>query len=237
MSKRVEQPVTVPRKFTSASDATSTETTHPAFGQISASRVHGHAFLYGSDFLHNGYMTIRVHRSKQMRDTSHDWYFPREELIEVSLTEAQWATFVSTPNAGSGTPCTINHLRGEEVPDLPPPPARTEQIAFEASHHADAAVASLVALREEIGKATMSEKQRKHLLGYVDSAHRGLSGSIPWMLKAFAEQTEAVIERAKVEVNAYATRTIVRMGLEKLLGSDHVLLRLHTKGESEEPPV
>ena len=117
MTTAYENPVTVTEDSHGSRDAT--RTTHPAFAQITASRVSGHSILYGSDFDHNHYVTISISRSELCRNLSNDWYHSREELIEVALSEAQWATFVSSMNQGSGVACTLQHFNGKMIPQLP----------------------------------------------------------------------------------------------------------------------
>jgi len=112
---------------------------HPAFGQIRASRVSGHAVLYGSDFVHQGFVTITISTSQLQRTLAREWYFGKSEVIEVALSEAQWATFVSSMNMGSGVPCTIERQAGVGlIPGLPPP-APTQN--FKADVHKAAAEA------------------------------------------------------------------------------------------------
>lgn len=62
---------------------------HPAFGQISVSRVAGHRHLYGSDFAHQHYVTLTIRGSEMHRSLARDWPYAREHLVEVSLSEAQ----------------------------------------------------------------------------------------------------------------------------------------------------
>jgi hypothetical protein len=100
MKPAIEDPVSAPTRGPGGMDEMTT--THPAFGQIGASRVSGHIQLYDSDFHHNAYMTISIRRSELHRSLNRDWHYGRDELIEVALSEAQWATFVSAPNIGSG---------------------------------------------------------------------------------------------------------------------------------------
>ena len=94
---------------------------HPAFAQIAAHRFTCTPAmpLYGSDFGHHHAVSITIRRSQLNRNLSHDWHFGREELIEVHLSEAQWASFVSSMNSGDGVPCTINHLERKRVPRFP----------------------------------------------------------------------------------------------------------------------
>lgn len=112
-SYRVEQPV--------VTDKGDEEIiTHPAFAQISASRVSGGTYLYGSDFQHHNYVTIsiKLSESHQRKGSGRDWAFGREEILEVALSEAQWATFVSTMNVGDGVQCTLSRKNGSFVPGL-----------------------------------------------------------------------------------------------------------------------
>lgn len=215
-----EEPVTRPDPHPGSSE--STVTTHPAFGQIGAARVTGQAFLYGSDFEHRGYMSIRIHESELHRDLSRDWHFERGRVVEVHLSEAQWATFISTPNMGSGVPCTIGYTRAGHMeghrPYLPAPPSRREQYEAEAAARGEAMLAALETLDARIAELKVSEKQKNELRGHVLAARRELTSGLPFVAKSFAKYTQAVVERAKVEVAAYAMRTLTRMGLERLLG-------------------
>ena len=93
---------------------------HPAFGAISASRVTGGSIvLHGSDFQHNGYVEVRISHADFTRDLNRDWHHTGKEIVSVMLSEAQWATFVSSLNTASGTPCTIDHINHEPMPLIP----------------------------------------------------------------------------------------------------------------------
>ena len=79
--------------------------THPAYAQVSISHVSGSSDLYGSDFTHQNYVTLSISRSELHRDLNRDWYFEREELIEIALSEAQYATMVAAPRIIAGRNC------------------------------------------------------------------------------------------------------------------------------------
>lgn len=116
MPRPIEEPVVTTEKWGSGEEI---KTTHPAFAQIAASRVNGSTVLYGSDFVHYAAIRIRIHTSTQYRSLAHDRYHERENLVEVELSEAQWAHFISSLNMGSGSPCTLTSLGGKMVPGLP----------------------------------------------------------------------------------------------------------------------
>ena len=176
---------------------------HPAYAQIGASRVSGSACLYGSDFRHQHYVTISIHASELNRSLSRDWPFAREEYIEVALSEAQWATFVSAMNVGQGVQCTLNHLQGRSIPQIPEPPNRRDKFTREAADDMRQAVASLTELRQQIDALGVSKKAKDALLSTLHITERAMTDSLPFVAKSFTEHVESVTEHAKVEVNAY----------------------------------
>jgi hypothetical protein len=210
--RSVEQPQTVHTGQTHSESVT----THPAFGQIGASRVSGGAYLYGSDFSHQHYMTIRIRASELHRNLSRDWHFAKDELIEVALSEAQWATFVSSMNTGSGVPCTLQQVAYKSVPGLPKPPKIADQFKAEMVKTVADIQADLKALRGEVGGLGIGKKKAEDLQQRLARIHDRLIGSTSFVADQFEEHIEGVIESAKVEVNAYVVNQVMRAGLDSL---------------------
>lgn len=191
--------------------------THPAFGIIGASRVSGRAVLFGSDFEHQHFLIIRISRAVLHRGLSNDWHHAREELIEVALSEAQWATFVSTLNVGDGVPCTLDAVAGEQMPGIQAPTARHEQFKQEANEaiiECTAAMKDALDLLAEMGGGEKSKTGK--VAERVRWAQRSLTDALPWVAQQFGEHMEAVTEKAKVEISAYMHATIARAGLRAL---------------------
>jgi hypothetical protein len=190
---------------------------HPAYGQIRASRVSGHANLYDSDFNHQHYITITVARSEMHRNLSRDWHFGRDELIEVSLSEAQWASFVSSMNVGSGVPCTITRHDGKLIPGLPSPENPAHKFKAEIGKTMAGIQSALTQLASgmdgALGKTKVSELRKE-----IERLSHRLTGSTGFVADQFDEHVESTVERAKTEINAYATALVVRTGIEALQG-------------------
>lgn len=189
---------------------------HPAYAQIGASRVSGSANLYGSDFEHQHYVTITIRRSELHRGLSNDMEFARDELIEVALSEAQWATFVSTLNSGMGTQCTLLHVDRVPVHRIAVKTDRREQIKAEANENLAEIVRDLKALQEEIGGRARKTIMRDLVSGVI--AQFGSHSGIAFIAKQFAEHIEKTVERGKIEVNAYIERRIHSAGLTAIAG-------------------
>lgn len=199
MRRHIEEPVILQDE-----PFNGTRETHPAYGMIGANRVSGTTPLFGSDFMHHNYVQITIRRAERNRNLSTDWYHGRDELIEVSISEGQWATFVSSMNVGFGVPCTINHIDRKGLPGLPEPPSRTEEFAAELSESQEKARQSLVDLSAAIAASGLSGKKQKELLDKVDTAQRQMGPNAQFVAGCFDEHMEQTVERAKIEVNAYA---------------------------------
>lgn len=198
---------------------------HPAFGQIMLSRIHGVSTLYGSDFRHHQCVRITIKRSQLRRGLSRDWHFSRNEIVSVDLSDAQWATFVSSFGVGEGVPCTIDSVGGKSVPEFPLRDSGQEYKA-----EADAKLAESVKALEDAIEAVkvntvgLTKAKAAALLEPLQKAHRELAANVPFVAKQFAEHMETRVEKAKVEVNAYMTDTLMRAGLAHLQDDAPLLL-------------
>lgn len=188
--------------------------THPAYAMIGASRVSSTpgASLFGSDFLHQHYMTITIRRASLSRGLASDHMFSSGELIEVALSEAQWATFVSTPNMGHGVGCTLEWLKDEGyVAAIEPITNRREQHNAEIQ---DTLTNTLASLEAALGQAK-TKAQRDP----ISMAITQLKSNLDFLAERFDEHAEKTVERAKMEVNAYITQSFQRVGIEALGGT------------------
>lgn len=223
MTRKYEESV---ETFGTGHSCKESKITHPAFALIEASRVSGNTNLYGSDFTNQHYMTISIHRSELNRSLSRDWPFAREELIEVSLSEAQWATFVSTPNNGSGVQCTLSRYQGKMIPGILRQKPNSERFSEELKQ-------SVAEIRNDLKKLSdnldgpLAKSKVSQLKKQLEWIAERIIGNTKFVADQFDEHMEITIEKAKIEVNAYVTNTIQRAGIDAiaeknlfLIGSD-----------------
>lgn len=201
---------------------------HPAYAVMGASRVSSTpgGVLFGSDFRHQHYVVVRIGAASLRRDLANDWVDSvHEQYIEVAMSEAQWATFVSAMNVGGGVPVTLQWKQGEgRIPDIIPTTDRREQLHEEI----DARLVSAIDSLKEVRDAAPTKAQRSK----IDTAIRQLEANLPWVAQQFDEHAEKTVERMKVEVNAYMTAAIQRAGI-KALGGDEPLLELAEPEEAQ----
>ena len=223
MNITIEQPKV--EQITGIGNYGETKATPPAFGQVSAARVNGRANLYGSDFSHNGYVTLSIKGSELRRSLSRDWHFEREQIIEIALSEAQWATLVSSLNNGGGVPCTLMWQQEKGlIPRLPDPEKRVDQFTAEMQEDFADAVAAVDVLKEQIKGMGLSKKRTDELISQADLVSKKLTSSAPFVAEQFAEHMEEEVERAKVEIHGYASQLFQRAGVTALAGEGPLVL-------------
>lgn len=216
MSRQIEKPVTTISAGPGRMDEN--VTTHPAFAQIGASRVSGRTNLYASDFEHNAFMTIRISVSELHRNLNRDWHFGRDRIIEVALSEAQWATFVSSPNMGDGVPCTLQYHNGKPIPGLPSPESRTDQFSSEMQERLEKTVGKVKQAINHIDEIGIPKGKAAALKGTFQTLLTELQSNLPFVAKQFEEHMEDTVEKAKQEVHGYMNGVIHRSGIAALQG-------------------
>ncbi len=218
MARPIEEPKVVEED--SPSGSSRSVTTHPAFGQISASRISGGTHLYGSEFQHQHYIRLRISHSHEYRDLSESSHYSsmRGDVVEVDMSEAQWATFVSSISVGMGTPCTLLSIGDRDIPGLPRPKVARDTFKGEAKRSTEKAQEHLDKLGELITASKLSAREKAAMLGQLEYAARGLTSSVQFVLDQFAEHMEKVVEKARTEITATAHAVLVKTGLSKLMG-------------------
>lgn len=204
---------------------------HPAFAQIGASRVHGSVHLYGSDFKHNDFICIRISLSQNRRSLSQYWPFAHKEIVELWMSEAQWATFVSSMNMGQGTQCTLRQLGGEQIAPIEPALNTISQFRAELGQMLGEAQEEL----DKLERAAFAGKdiKRSELKSMLNKLRNSLKPGIEFLAKQFGTYMETTTEKAKTEINAYALRAVQEAGLKALREPTIEVEQLTQKGKTE----
>jgi hypothetical protein len=204
-----------------AGDATRVRS-HPSFALIHAARVSGGAFLFGTPIKHNGFIEVTVDYAYEEYSLHRSWYGPKDHVLTLRMSEAQWASFVSTLNVGSGVPCTITHARRGPVERL----AELEQVeTWVAARQHDIkqtverdmaklrdVQARIERLRKKPGGA--SKKDFEELETLMTQAVENAPSNYKFLAESLSEHTENLVTEAKSEITAFATR--VAMGNQQI---------------------
>jgi len=191
----------------------------PSFGLVSISRVQGSGrLLFESPFDHQHYVTLSIKRAYRHRTDLHSNYIgDGEELIEIAMSETQFATMVTSLNMGVGTPCTIAHFGGKMIPE--PKPDQTKQVfAHEAREH----FTDLAKMAAELEKLTetpakdVKAPQRERMNFLALKIHQAVTSSMDFFHEQFQESMDKVVAAAQGEVQAHVLSVIQKAGLKAL---------------------
>lgn len=199
-----------------------TESTHPAYGIIQAQRVHSshRDQLFGSDVRTSNSIAVRVSRATLCEgDAGNEWAMASENLIEVRMTEAQFASFICSANCGPGTPCTIVRADGVLV-EAPPERRRRERLRqLLAASAADVGgeLAAATAKLQEVQKAgKIGKRDLAEIESLLATAKRIIEGRMPYYLDQFEQVLDAAATEVMADVRGRIEATIAEAGMDHL---------------------
>lgn len=188
---------------------------HPAFGMIGASRVQTSppgAVLFDSDIRHQHTVVVRIQTAARKRSLHRDWHGAQRRLVEVEMSEAQWASFVSSMNVGDGVPCTVRGREGSggysETPGVPYEP-RLRETMDEVRNAAVEAQQKVLAAYEAY-EAHKTKDNLRTLKATIDN----LPSNLRFAASSLSEHAENVVQRARADIEAMVLTKAQQLGIE-----------------------
>lgn len=194
---------------------------HPAYGLISCSRPSGgRKEMFGSDLRHDNTVTIRIANAIEERSLGRSWYYEKGQIIELDMTEAQWAKFVSS-HGMSGTPVTLRYIRDEgEIPWIESQNSKADYSEKEFENlikkHMQHAQNALNQVKDLVAKGKAGKKELENLEKVIWHMVERFPDSAAFAVKTFREETEEMVEGAKIEIEASLTALVQNTGIEAL---------------------
>lgn len=193
------------------------EEQHDAYGMIGAYRTSHSppgAVVFDSDVLHHHTMRIQLSRAVRVRELNRDWVYERgPRLIEIVMSEAQWAAFVSSVNT-SGVPCTIHSVDGKDMPriDFAPRLEHSLRETREAAHRAFAEIIEALRVYEET--PSTPAKAKKEAFATLRAKINNAVPNVEYAGESLAEHAENVVEKARADIETMVVLHSQKLGLE-----------------------
>lgn len=183
---------------------------HPGFGHVVVHRVSSSPgkSLFDSEILHQHWMTITVTRASRKRGLNRDWIHPDKQVLEIGLSEAQWAALVSSPNS-SGTPCTIMFTEQDGRMDEVPFEPRLAVSQREVKEAAQRMYADALEKLEEV-----KTKPTKANIRNLEIALRNAKPNVEYTARTLTEHTENTVQKARADIEAMITAHAEKLGLD-----------------------
>lgn len=196
---------------------------HPSYGCIRLSKYSGNSRLFMSPFRHQHFIGIAISRAKRYRSLSNDrMHGELRSVVEIFMSEAQFAHFITSATDGGGTPCTIHCVTSTYMPE---PPGGDEIEAFHEDVEKSAVKAVSIFQKaidksfELVNKGKAGKKELHELWNLLLASKRSIEDSMPFIVKQMRERMGQVAADAHTEIEAYMQRAVTALGM-KALGAD-----------------
>lgn len=186
----------------------------PYMTVVRASRVSGQSALFDSEHVHSHYIQLRISSAYRERGLSKDWIYEDKEIIEVSMSEAQWAAMISSLNFGSGVPATLNHVFHERVEQPVRAESRTEKFGSELVARLERALQRL----DDLEKTKLSKSQ----ISEIAMIRQEIKSNMPFVAASFDEHMETRVEKAKSDIEAHMNAAVQRAGFAALASAERL---------------
>lgn len=201
---------------------------HNSFGTIEVARVRcggNGQELFESELNHHTFLSIKISKAKAYRNLHRTWIHSslREDIIaEFMVSEAQWASLVSSVGIANATPITFSQYRDgdlffcdgiEKSESLKDTHVREVKEAL-ADHSARAKeLCRKIETLMNAGKA--GKGQLSELLSEAQRFMH-LASNMGFAQESMEEAMEKTVAAGKAEVEAFAMGTVHKLGLQKI---------------------
>jgi hypothetical protein len=181
---------------------------HPAFGRIRAGRSSNTpgSVLFDSDLKHQHSIVIQVSTATRKRDLNRDWVHTDKQILEVEMSEAQWASLVSSVGS-TGTSCTIRYREGGDLVDGLPYAPRMAQSMREVDEAAEEVFGKI-----QEAMAAYEEHKTAANLRTLRSAVDNAGANLGFVANSMARHAEGVVQRAKADIEAMVINKAQQIG-------------------------
>lgn len=206
--------------------------THPAYGMINVSRCQGgDGEYFGSGIKHNNFISLIISRGERCRDEYGDYYFSKDNMIEIHMTTTQWAELITTMNYGSGTPCTLYAIEDEETGHMMPIPKikfnsrKTEinnDLKIKMDEIAKDIIEDEINLKEILSKkGAINKSEKKQIAWMMEKLHQNIKSNLPFLHTCMQKAVDNTVTEAKGEIDSYLTNAITSLGERALSNPDN----------------
>ena len=208
-------------------DVLGTSYKHPSFGMLSFNRTHGgHSNLFGSSIQHNDTIHMVLKEGVVIRGLNDDRYVGEDEILEVEMSQSQFAELITSMNVGTGIPCTIKYLRGKGRINEADFINKRQQITNEFKESmnermSDDEVKELFTTKKSIGKG-----DREMILRRLANVTQCIESSSKFIFDQFQNQIDKTITEAKGEIEAFAQNKINAIAQQALVEQKEDILKL-----------
>lgn len=195
--------------------------TNEAWGLVSFHRTTGHRRLFGSSIDNQNMILLEISKCKRKHDLGQYWYCPDESITQVILSEAQFASLITTMNQGPGVPCTIRFSQEtgyieHDQKDESEIKSVSDEFKKRMKNFGENIESQLSNIEQILLKKSINKSDRIELQKVLSKNLQEIKSNIPFYLKQFEEASQNIVTQAKAETDAFVTSVIHKHGLDQM---------------------
>ena len=194
---------------------------HESYGMISLNRSYGsEQYLFGSSIPHDNVITLTIREGEVDRTLNKDWFSGKRRLIQVNMSESQFAELITSFGQGDGVPCTLREVMGERKEECPFENKRM-QFENEIKEHIEEIHSDTEKLIKEVAylfneKKTLNKADKEKVIDLLNKINREIKSNTPFIMSQFNEQMDKTVKEAKGEVEAFTQNKMHSLALDAL---------------------
>lgn len=191
---------------------------HESYGLVTIGRVSGQAQLFDVSSPQQHFISLTISGAKRYRSLSNDRVHQTKQLIEVWMSEIQFARMLSSIGMGGGVPCTLHHVAGDgKFREDPPPNDKGAKLKEDLKIHTDYVSDLLKGMDEKLTALTetkhIGKGKIKEVKELMYQARMTIDDNLPFILTQATEQLEGAIIEARANIDAYQKHKAMELGL------------------------
>ena len=159
---------------------------------------------------------IKISKAESTRTTGCNWNMATEPLIEIRMSQVQWAAVVAS-HSGMGTPVTLCGYASDErwvrCPEIELPQNETDLFKDESA----ATLKQINDLKQQldgfVANSSIKKTDIKEATHQLRCIYDNLASNVGFVAEQFDKHVENKVTSAKLDVEAHAYNFIQQMGI------------------------
>ena len=197
---------------------------HPSYGMLYFGRMQTNPprALFGSSIKHSNPIIMKVCHADLERGINRDWYHAEGKIVEVEMSQSQFAEAITSLNVGDGVPCT---LRFTELDGYIPEcdfTSKVEQFKGEFSNQLSGVQNDLKTIIKEVEdiletRKTLRKSDKEKILSALYKVQADVGCNAEYVLDSFNEQMDKTMTEAKGEIESFIQNQVQRFAADALI--------------------
>jgi hypothetical protein len=162
---------------------------------------------------------LSIKKAKKIHELSHEHYYATNELIEVEMSNTQFAELLTSLNHGDGVPVTIRRFNGKMIERCPETTQRQKlhnDLKNKIIKATKIVSDTKTKLAEIFKKPNITKKDKQKINDLMYHLEMDLQQNLPYVKQQVDEAIQKTVLEAKNEIDAAIQHKIISAGIEHI---------------------